>query len=123
MGVDEVGSVNDSLIQNMFDAIDPKNHGALDQFFTADVVYERPGFPDICGFDDLVDFYRNRRIIRTGVHNIERIVDAGESAVAIGKFVGTLKDGAPANERLADAYAFRSGKICRRTTYFFRAAI
>lgn len=119
---DGASPVKELLIQSMFDAIDAQDHAALGQFFTADVVYERPGFSNICGFDDLVDFYRNHRIIKSGVHKVEKIIDAGESAVAIGQFVGALKDGRPANERFADAYTFRDGQICKRTTYFFRAA-
>lgn len=113
----------ESQIAKMFAAIDNKNHDALDQFFDVDIVYERPGFPDVCGFSDILDFYKNRRPIESGKHYMNAVIASGDQAVSIGRFVGVLKDGSLADERFSDFYKFKGKKIIHRTTYFFRPAI
>jgi len=67
----------------------------------------------IVGFSDFLDFHKNRRVIQTGVHYVEKIVGSDNNGAAIGKFVGALKDNDPAEERFSDAYIFRDGRICQ----------
>ena len=110
-------------ILDMFTAIDSKAIEQLPAYFNDGITYERPGFPIISGIEDLLDFYRNRRIIAEGKHTVESLVIDDHEGVAIGVFKGRLKNGAEANERFADVYRFNDGKISHRTTYFFQKAI
>ena len=111
------------FIEDMFKAIDGKNYDAMGGFFHPDISYERPGFPNIEGFSGIMDFYKNRRLIREGTHHIDCVVASEDRAVSIGCFKGILKDGSVAEERFADAYKIQDGRIIHRTTYFFRKAI
>jgi len=107
----------------MFAAIDRGDWAALPQYFTDDVTYERPGYPPLVGIEALLNFYREVRIIKTGTHDVWRIVGANDSAACWGKFTGTARDGRPLEARFADVYDLRDGRIRHRATHFFQPAI
>lgn len=110
-------------LEAMFHAIDTANWTDLVQFFQPEVVYERPGHPDIFGIDALLYFYRNTRIIAEGEHVLTAALSDDDHAICFGYFKGRSKSGEELAERFADAYELRNGLICKWTTYFFRAAI
>jgi ketosteroid isomerase-like protein len=107
----------------MYSTIDARSWDEHTEFFTADAVYERPGYAPIIGFPALEHFYREVRIIVSGQHRIERLVVGRETAACWGRFVGASRDGKPLDERFADVYELRGGRVARRTSYFFRPAI
>jgi len=115
--------MSDLFITRMFATIDARRWSALAEFFTHDAVYERPGYEPIIGFPALDHFYRDVRIIVAGQHRIERMVGGRETAACWGRFVGASRDGKPLDERFADVYELRNGRVARRTSYFFRPAI
>jgi ketosteroid isomerase-like protein len=119
----EDAPMSDSFITRMFATIDARRWDALADFFTADAVYERPGYEPLIGFEALDHFYRRVRIIGAGRHRVERLVEGRESAACWGRFVGTSRDGRALDERFSDVYELRDGRIVRRTSYFFRPAI
>ena len=116
-------SPNVAFITRMFEIIDAADFDRLGEVFDAQVVYERPGYSPISGLAQLDDFYRFRRVIRTGRHHLHRLVFDSEAGVAIGLFTGELKDGSATEEPFADAYRFSGGRIAHRQTFFFRPAI
>jgi ketosteroid isomerase-like protein len=118
---DEV--MSELFITRMFATIDARRWSELADFFTADAIYERPGYAPIIGFPALDHFYRDVRIIVAGQHRIERMMGGRETAACWGRFVGAGKDGKPLDERFADVYELRDGRVARRTSYFFRPAI
>lgn len=109
--------------EDLFRAIDTATWNDLPQFFHADVVYERPGYPPIEGIDALLTFYRFTRIVAEGKHSLDGGLGEGDSAICWGHFNGRSKTGEVLSERFADAYELEGGVIKKRTTYFFRAAI
>ncbi|MCZ8130797.1 MAG: nuclear transport factor 2 family protein [Steroidobacteraceae bacterium] len=112
-----------AFVLQMFEAIDGGHWDRLPEFFHSDVTYDRPGYPTIRGFADLDDFYRRRRIIRSGRHTVEDVVVDGERAVATGELTATLNDGREVRLRFADAYRFADGKVAYRQTYFGTPAV
>lgn len=115
--------MSDISIARMFATIDARRWAELADFFTTDAVYERPGYEPIIGYAALEHFYREVRIIGSGQHRIERLVIGRETAACWGRFVGASRDGKPLDERFADVYELRGGRVARRTSYFFRSAI
>jgi uncharacterized protein len=115
--------MSDLFIPRMFAAIDARRWDALAEFFTADVVYERPGYEPLIGFSALDHFYRKVRIIGSGQHRVERMVAGRETAACWGRFVGASREGKPLDERFADVYELHGGRVARRTSYFYRSAI
>jgi ketosteroid isomerase-like protein len=107
----------------MFAAIDRCEFDRLSVFYTPDVVYERPGYLRMCGFAALDEFYRRIRIAQGGVHQLVHVISNGHAAACWGRFVGRSHDGRFLEERFADAYELREGRISSRITHFYRAAI
>ncbi|PXV55920.1 hypothetical protein SAMN04487785_10881 [Dyella jiangningensis] len=112
-----------SWFEDLFHVIDTATWSDLPQFFHADVVYERPGYPPIDGIDALLAFYSSTRIVAEGKHSLDGGLREGGSAICWGRFQGRSKTGEVLAERFADAYELENGVIRKRTTYFFRAAI
>lgn len=115
--------MSESLVREMFATIDARDWSRLDRYFTADVVYERPGYTPISGLPALLDFYQRTRIIAAGRHDLWQVIADGDRAACWGRFVGQSRDGAVLDERFADVYLLVAGRIAKRSTHFFRPAI
>lgn len=111
------------LITTMFEVIDLQSWTDLETFFHEDVVYERPGYDPIRGIQNLMHFYKERRVIASGTHELEGITADREYAACWGRFVGTHKDGSPLDERFSDVYTVKNGQIATRRSFFFRPAV
>lgn len=112
-------------ILSMFDLIDSCQWPQLENHFHSDVQYLRPGYEPINGLVELLDFYMNRRIIKTGRHVVETVCsgESGKAISAIGSFVGVDKQGKNLKVRFCDVYHLEGGKIRRRETFFDAPAV
>ncbi|MBZ5521031.1 MAG: ester cyclase [Acidobacteriia bacterium] len=119
----EITPVSPDFIRNMFGTIDNREWTALERFFLKDLIYERPGYAPLVGYDRVLQFYREERVIASGRHLLEEIVLDGDSGACWGRFVGKHKNGSSIDERFADTYKFEQGKIKLRKSYFFRPAV
>jgi ketosteroid isomerase-like protein len=115
--------MSESLIREMFATIDARDWSHLDRYFTADVVYERPGYAPIRGLPALRDFYERTRIVAAGTHDLWQVIADTDRAACWGRFAGQSRDGAMLDERFADVYRLVDGRIAARSTHFFRPAI
>jgi ketosteroid isomerase-like protein len=113
----------EQAIRELFSVVDARDWEAMPGFFCEDVVYERPGYEAIVGIANLLHFYEHVRIIATGTHYLEQIVIGEHSGSCWGRFIGAKRDGTPLDERFADVYLFKDGKIRQRRSYFFRPAV
>ena len=109
----------------MFESIDAGRWSRLGEYFHDEVVYVRPGYAPITGIGDLLDFYRNRRIIKSGRHVIESICSSagGDTWVVTGSFTGVDRCGNGLRARFCDVYSVEAGKIRRRETFFDSPAV
>lgn len=112
-----------NLIAKLFEKVDSREWEGLREIFCDDIVYERPGYEPLEGFERVQYFYRNERVVASGTHHIERTVGDREAAACWGRFIGLHKNGSKINERFADVYTLRDGKIHTRKSYFFRPAV
>jgi uncharacterized protein len=115
--------MTDSIIVDLFHAIDSSDWDTVVNLFHPDVVYERPGYPQLKGLERLLHFYKCERALASGTHKLEHILSDGVNAACWGSFVGKKKDGSDVNEMFADVYTFEDGKIRARRSFFFRPAI
>src|SRR5262249_372293 len=111
--------VTPDIVVNLFKHIDGRDWEVLPQMFTDDVVYERPGYQPFAGLERVLKFYREERVILAGQHLLENIVVNQDGGACWGRFVGTHKNHSPIDERFADVYTFKNGKIHTRKSYFF----
>ena len=112
-----------NLIIREFDQIDSRNWDGLSQVFCEDIVYERPGYEPLAGLERVLKFYREERVIASGKHYLEHIVLNESSGACWGRFIGLHKNKSAIDERFADVYLFKDGKIHNRQSYFFRPAV
>jgi branched-chain amino acid aminotransferase len=115
--------VSPDFIRFMFRTIDGRNWDRLENVFCQDVVYERPGYEPLIGYDRVLQFYRTERVIASGEHLLEGITISENGGACWGRFIGRHKNGSSIDERFADAYTFQLGKIKTRKSYFFRPAV
>jgi uncharacterized protein len=113
----------EQLVAELFQIIDAREWDRLGTVFTDDCVYWRPGYEPCVGLDRIEHFYRYERIIAAGAHEVECVASDIGAAACWGRLRGENHSGAKLDERFADTYQLRDGKIAVRRTFFFRAAI
>jgi len=111
------------LIRELFQAVDRRDWDGLRHCFCDDITYERPGYPPLVGYERVLKFYCEERIIASGEHFLEGTVANDYNGACWGRFIGKHKNGSTIDERFADAYTFQGGKIKTRRSYFFRPAV
>lgn len=122
-GTTRSGGTNRAIVEEMFRSVDRCAWDELRRFFADDIVYERPGYARLVGLDQLVHFYREIRVIASGVHRLHQIVVEGARVACCGHFSGRRKDGVSVEVGFADTYTIENHKIRRRFTYFFVPAV
>ena len=112
-------------IVSMFESIDACRWNDLAKYFHDDIRYIRPGYPPIEGLADLIDFYRNRRIIKSGHHELELLCvgESGQALSAIGSFAGFDRCGNALSVRFCDVYRLDGEKVKSRETFFDSPAV
>lgn len=107
-------------VERYYDLVDRDDIPGLVSLFTADAVYERPGYPPMRGMGELERFYRNDRVIVSGKHLLRDVVAEPGRVAVHGDFEGRLKDGKPVRVRFADFFELADdGRFSRRDTFFF----
>jgi uncharacterized protein len=114
---------NSEVVSGLFRAIDAQQWQVVERAFTADVVYHRPGFSAIKGWDALLRFYLSERPVAVGRHTVCKILTGDGEGFCWGTFTGESRTGGELEESFADWYAFRGGRIAERRTFFYRPAI
>jgi ketosteroid isomerase-like protein len=111
------------LVNRLFAIVDARNWDDLENVFSPDIIYERPGYAPLIGYQRVKQFYREERVIASGRHYIDVIIADEHRGACCGRFTGTHKNQSAIDERFADMYSFEDGKIKTRTSYFFRPAV
>lgn len=112
-----------STIEMYYRLVDADDVEGLVALFTADCVYERPGYPPIVGTEALRRFYTSDRVIRSGKHVLETVLVQSVDAAVQGSFSGQLKNGAAAEVRFADFFHLTGELIDFRRTYFYAPSV
>jgi uncharacterized protein len=116
-------TIEAELIRRLFVIIDAQKWGSLDEVFTIDVEYYRPGYPPINSIGDLRSFYEKTRRISAGRHTLCDVVADGVKGCCWGHFDGLGKSGEIISEDFAEWYEFSDSLIAVRRTFFFRPAV
>jgi uncharacterized protein len=116
-------SIQRDLIRKLFVIIDAGEWGSLEEVFSGDLKYHRPGYPCINGINDLRRFYEDTRPISAGHHNLYDIMADVTRGCCWGHFNGVRKSGEILAEDFAEWYEFSGPAIAVRRTFFFRPAV
>ena len=105
------------MIKCYYEYVDKKELDKLFSLFSDDIVYKRPGIPEIVGKEEFRRFYREKRMIEKGKHTVTNIIVEKDIVATQGFFKGTLKNGKSIQIGFAEFFIFKNGKICRRYSY------
>lgn len=105
-------------LETMFRAVDATDWDTVARYFHPEMIYHRPGFPELVSGAEVARFYREMRSIR-GDHRFEGFAIEPESGACWGRFVGHRKDGTPLDLEFADCYRFKDGLLWRRKSFFY----
>lgn len=118
---------SEQLLQNVhryYDLVDEGDVPGLVRLFSAEAVYERPGYEPIRGRTALARFYRETRVIESGRHTVHTALCDPRRVAVQGEFEGTLKSMVQVRLRFADFFeATADGLFTRRHTYFFQPMV
>ena len=112
-----------TVVSNYYRNIDRRDVPAALACFAEDAVYRRPGYSAFVGLRAINAFYRAERVISTGRHHLESIVEDTDTVAVRGSFSGTSHDGDPLEVRFADFWRFSGRVVVERNTYFDVAAV
>ncbi|MFJ2865972.1 nuclear transport factor 2 family protein [Kitasatospora sp. NPDC087314] len=113
-----------SQVRRYYQLVDAGDVPALVALFTPDARYHRPGYQPMVGHAELERFYRDQRVIRTGVHTLATVVTTDDEVAVHGLFRGVLHDGGEVELRFADFFRMTpQGRIASRDTFFHVPAV
>ncbi|MFG2918790.1 nuclear transport factor 2 family protein [Kitasatospora sp. NPDC048298] len=113
-----------SQVHRYYQLVDAGDVPALVALFAPDARYHRPGYEPMVGHAELERFYRDQRVIRTGVHTLATVVTTDDEVAVHGLFRGVLHDGGEVELRFADFFRMTpQGRIASRHTFFHVPAV
>lgn len=115
--------VQEELIHRMFLIIDARRWDNLDEVFTPDIEYHRPGYTCLAGIDSLKKFYAEIRVISSGQHVLYDIMADSKKGSCWGRFKGQTKSNETVAEDFAEWYEFNGLAISMRRTFFYEPAV
>jgi len=117
------GSLYENKVKTLFHYIDARKWNNLEGMLHDEVEYYRPGYSLFVGKLEVMDFYKNERVVADGHHAIECVTFSGERLSCWGEFLGVLKNAEHVSVRFADVYQLKEKRIYRRETFFSKAVI
>ena len=111
-------NVENSIVA-IYRSIDNRDWDDLEKRLGPDILYSRPGYPDLTGPVDFIDFYKNTRQIDTGTHRLRAIIAKESVGCCWGTFSGMSCDGREIDILFSDWYEFENGLVRTRRTFFF----
>ncbi|GAB97339.1 ketosteroid isomerase-like protein [Kineosphaera limosa] len=111
-------------VQGYYDALDADDMESVLEFFSGDVLYQRPGYQRMVGIDDVRRYYEQGRLIAPGRHVLRTLVVEGNNVAAHGEYEGDLKEGGRRTVGFAAFFVFDgNGRAAEHTTYFFTPSV
>ena len=101
----------------LLEAIDSENWDGLAAMLAPSSWYLAPGMRLYRGRDEIMAYYLETRPVASGVHRIERAIEAGDEAMAFGTFSGLDKRGAAIDLTFSDWAKFDGGLVTAREVF------
>jgi len=112
--------VSENVVRRYYELVDQGDVDGLVALFGPEAVYHRPGYPPLCGKEELLRFYSAQRVIKEGKHVLGTVVAHDDEVAVHGEFHGTLHSGEMVETRFADFFRCNpDGTFARRDTFFF----
>lgn len=108
------------VVREYYRLVDADDIEGLLALFEPTAAYDRPGYEQLSGHDQIETFYRSQRVIESGRHTINNLVADGPEVAVQGTFEGRLRDGREVSLQFADFFSLTAnGRFATRRTFFF----
>ncbi len=107
------------IVTRYYELVDERDFAGVLELFAEDAWYERPGYERMSGREALYRFYNEERVISSGRHTVEQMLEVKDHVAVQGHFEGELVSGDAVVLRFADFFQLRGDSILTRRTYFY----
>jgi ketosteroid isomerase-like protein len=105
------------VVEEYFEGFRHGDHARILRLLTDDVAWDLPGFKHLVGkaaFDGEIE---NDAFVGRPTLTVDRVIEEGESVVALGEGAASMTDGPVHHFAFADVFTFRGELICRVESY------
>ena len=106
-----------AVVETYLEGFRRGDHATILDCLTDDVEWEMPGYFSHRGKDAFDKEIENEAFVGHPVITADRLVEEGDTVVAIGAVQGRFRTGEPLEAVFADVFTFRGDKISRLETY------
>lgn len=106
-----------ALVEHYFEGFRRSDHEMILALLTDDVIWDLPGFKHLTGKTAFDGEIENENFIGSPILTIDRLIEEGESVVAIGTGQGMFKTGDRFNFAYNDVFTFSGDLIARVESY------
>jgi uncharacterized protein len=105
------------VVEKYMEGFRRSDHEMILSCLTDDVVWELFGYTTLTGKDSFDKEIENPDFVGSPELTIERLVEEGDSVVAVGRGKAARRDGEPLGFVFSDVFTFTGDKISRLETY------
>jgi uncharacterized protein len=110
-------SLRKLVVERYFDGFRKSDHDQILGCLTDDVTWDLPGYRHLVGKEAFDGEIENENFVGSPVLALDRLVEEGDTVVAIGEGEATRKDGVNFRFAYCDVFTFRDDEICRVESY------
>jgi ketosteroid isomerase-like protein len=111
------GSTRKAAVEAYFDGFRTSDHAAILRLLTDDVVWDLPGFKHLAGKDAFDGEIENEEFTGSPMLIVDRMIEEGDTVVAIGSGEGTHRSGSVHRFVYCDVFTFAGDLIGRVESY------
>jgi ketosteroid isomerase-like protein len=105
------------IVGTYFEGFRRSDHAQILACLTDDVVWDLPGFAHLTGKDAFDQEIENDEFVGSPTLTVDRMVEEGDTVVAIGDGEATRKGGELHRFAFCDVFTFAGDKVCRVESY------
>jgi ketosteroid isomerase-like protein len=105
------------VVEEYFEGFRTSDHERISRCLTDDVVWDLPGFKHLEGKDAFDGEIENEEFVGSPTLVVDRLVEEGDTVVAIGSGVGTHRSGSTHRFAYCDVFTFAGSLISRVESY------
>ncbi len=105
------------VVEGYFDGFRRSDHELILSYLTDDIAWDLPGYRHLTGKDAFDGEIENAESAGSPTLTVDRLVEEGDTVVAIGDGEGTLKSGATHRFAFCDVFTFSGDQIRRVESY------
>jgi ketosteroid isomerase-like protein len=110
-------SARKKIVEAYFEGFRRSDHEAILGLLTEDVAWDLPGFRHLTGKEAFDGEIENEAFSGSPTLHVERLIEEGDTVVAIGDGAGTFKNGDVHRFAYCDVFTFSADRIQRVESY------